>query len=134
MTKRTVDLDTAATILNIKKDTLRKRIQRGNIEAVKDRAGKWQVVLDDDIYSERDQGQDKKDKTRDTSQDKKDNVNNLLIDQLKSEVEYLRQENYRKDSIIMELTKKVPLLEAPQDRGLPWYRKIFNRGGDNEQE
>ena len=47
-TKRTVDLDTASTLLNIKKAALRKRIQRGSIEAVKDRAGKWQVVIDDD--------------------------------------------------------------------------------------
>jgi len=133
MTKRTVNLDTAATILDIKKDTLRKRLQRGTIEAVKDRSGKWQVVIDDEMNQGRDSEQDKRDNKRDSVQDNQDSP---LIEHLRSEIDYLRQENYRKDSIIIELTKRVPLIEGPRERKVPWYRKlfIFNRSGENDRE
>jgi len=132
MTKMTVDLDTASTLLNIKKDTLRKRIQRKNIEAIKDKAGKWQVIIDSDILSEQDTKQDKPDKGQDLSSNEKDKLTNALIEQLKSEVEYLRNENYRKDSIIVEMTKKIPLLEAPKENKTSWLKKLFKGGGAND--
>jgi len=132
-TNRTIDLETAATILDIKKDTLRKQLQRGKIAGVKDRSGKWQVVIDDDMNQDMDSDRDKQDKKQDSVQDNQDSP---LIEHLRGEIDYLRQENYRKDSIIIELTKRVPLIEGHRERKVPWYHKLFtfNRGGENDQE
>lgn len=110
-TKQTVTLDKAAGILGISKDGIRKRIQRGTIEAVRDSAGRWKVVIENKPRTTK----------KDTVQDKSATVTDILQQQ----IDFLKQELERKDHIIMALTQKVPLLEAPKQGGL-WSR-LFKR-------
>lgn len=117
MTKRTVTLDEAARIMGASKEALRKRIKRGTIDAKKDTNGRWLVTVDQDTGE---------DAVRDTSR--------TLVDVMQKEIEYLRQENERKDHIIMSLTQRVPLLRAREDKlegkdKRPWWKRIF-KGGD----
>jgi hypothetical protein len=112
MTKKTLDLDAAAQALGISKEALRKRIKRGSIEAKKNKAGRWQVIIDDSI----------KDKGQDGAQD----ASSPLIEQLKSENAFLRQQLHQQSIIIYNLSESVKLLEGPKDRR-PFWKRIFKR-------
>ncbi len=118
MTKRTVSLDEAAEVLGLSKDAVRKRIQRGSLEARKNEAGRWQVLLDEEAW---DNVQDKQDKAWDNVQD----TTIALLEQLRSENAFLRQELYRKDHIILNLTEGIKLLEAPKQPSL--WQRLFGR-------
>jgi len=107
MTKRRVGIQEASRLLGISREAVRKRISRGSLEAEKDDQGKWVVLM------RQDGGQD---------------VTSEYVQQLKSEVEYLRQENYRKDHIIMGLTEGLRQLEAPQEEKRSWWQRLFRRG------
>jgi hypothetical protein len=123
-TKRTVGVDEAAGILGISKEALRKRIKRGTIEAVKDTAGKWQVILED-------KGQDKgPDSGQDGSGTAASTDKDDLIAHLKGEIEFMRQEMHRKDVIIMNLSDGIKQLEAPKKRTF-WERL---RGTDPDSD
>ena len=104
---RKTDLETAARILGISVDAVRKRIKRGKLEAEKDESGRWRVLLPDEIP---------------------DDVHNI-VDILRRENEFLKAELERKDHILMALAQKIPQLEAPkeQDRQ-PWWKRIFGIG------
>ena len=112
MTKRKVGLDEASRLLGISKEALRKRAARGTIAAEKDAHGRWLFTLDTD-------------KEQDTGQD----TSRTLLDAMQEEIEHLRRENERKDTIIMSLVQRVPLLEAPkkdpEPEKLPWWKRIF---------
>jgi hypothetical protein len=120
MTKRTYDLDTAADILNTSKEALRKRIQRGNIEARKDDRGHWQVIIDDLVKEAR--------------QDKGQDMSGPLIEQLKTENEFLRQQLHQQNVIIFNLSEGIKLLEPPKHDRQPWYQKMFSgkKGGPED--
>ena len=105
-----VDLDTAAEYYGLSKDAMRKRIKRGKADAVRE-SGRWYVFIPDSGSENNGQIADK---------------SGQLLEVLKDQIEYLQQENYRKDMIIMELSKRVP--ELPAADRLPWWKKIFNPG------
>jgi excisionase family DNA binding protein len=114
MTKRTVTVDEAAGILGISKEALRKRIKRGSIRAIKDRAGRWQVEVDET--------------GRTSGQDRGQDVSSPLIKQLKSENEFLRQQLHQQSIIIYNLSESIKLLEAPKEEekaGRSWLQKLF---------
>jgi hypothetical protein len=111
MTKRTYDLDTAADILNTSKEALRKRIQRGSIEAKKDNKGHWQVIIDDLVKEAR--------------QDKGQDMSGPLLEHLQKENERLWQQINQQSIIIYNLSEGVKLLEAGNKQ--PWYKKMFTR-------
>ena len=109
MTKRTYSLDEAADILGTTKEALRKRIKRGSIEAEKDGAGRWQVRLED-------AGQDGR---QDKGQDASSPVVQAMqkhINFLEAELEKRNKEVERQAHIVMALTQKIPLLEAPKEQ------------------
>jgi hypothetical protein len=114
MTKKTHDLDAAARILGISKEALRKRLRRGTIEAKKDKAGRWQVVLDEGAG--------------DKGQDGGGDVSGQLVQQLKSENDFLRQQLHQQSIIIYNLSEGIKLLEAPKSKR-PWYKNIFSKEG-----
>ena len=116
MTKRTVGLDEAAGILGISKEALRKRVKRGSIEAVKDQAGRWQVKVDEK-------------KGRTGGQDTGGDASRTLIDQLRSENEFLRQQLHQQSVIIYNLSESVKRLEAPKRD--PWWKRFF-KGGESD--
>ena len=118
MAMRTVGIDEASQILGISKEALRKRINRGSIEAKKDKAGRWQITLNDT-------GQDSR-------QDTASPHNQQLIEHLQRENDRLWQELSRKDAIIMNLTESVKLLGPGKQEKKTFFQRLFNQGGKDE--
>ena len=115
MTKRIVYLDTAADILGISREAVRKRIKRGTLEASKDAAGRWMVTVPD---TGGDSGYGPVLPERDA-------VIQLLhdqIDQLKDERDLLRELLLRREERILQL--EAPKKD-PEPEKLPWWRRWF---------
>jgi predicted site-specific integrase-resolvase len=102
MTKRTYSLDEAAGILGLSKEALRKRIRRGSIDATKDEAGRWQVIIEDAGQA--------------IGQDAGQDASSPLVKALQKQIDFLEKELERKDHILMALTQKIPQLEAPKEQ------------------
>ncbi len=106
-TRRRLSVYEAADQLGITVDAVRGRIKRGTIKTVRDR-GRVFVVLDDDQSStDRDQATDQYTES------------NPLISQLTSEIEYLREENRRKDHLLAAALERIPALEEPSESPEP---------------
>ena len=119
-TKQTVNIDKAAAILGISKEAVRKRIQRGTLDAVKDPTGRWQITLDSTARTgDQDDGQDKADGNLDAVQSMRD------------EIIFLRKELERRDQLMAMLMQRVPQLEAPKKTGL--IDRLFRRGHKDEK-
>ena len=104
----------AADRLGVTQDAVRKRIARGTIRHEKDYEGHIFVYLDTfegESKTDQDNGQDVGSKTvSDASQDK-------YTRSLEDQIDFLRRELERKDTIIMSLTQRIPELEAsPEPR------------------
>ncbi len=134
----------AARRLGVSEGAVRKRVTRGTLEHEKEDDGRIYIYLDAGDRRGADVGQD-------TGVDPN---NNALISQLRDEVAYLRDENRRKDEIIMqqamtmrqltaapaqepteaaetvgeEPERAEPLsdrVEAQEDVRRPWWRRVF---------
>jgi hypothetical protein len=93
----------AARRLGISEGAVRKRVTRGSLEHDKEDDGRVYVYLDAGVDSGVDEGVDPN--------------SNALISQLRDEVAYLRDENRRKDEIIMQQAMTMRQLTAapPQE-------------------
>ncbi len=104
----------AANRLGITQDAVRKRIARGTIRHGKDHEGRIFVYLDtfeSESKTDQDKGQDVG--STPVSDGDQDQYTRSLEDQ----VDFLRRELERKDTIIMSLTQRIPELEAsPEPR------------------
>ena len=100
-----VTVPEAAEMLGVTQSAIRKRVQRGTIPWDKDSEGRIYVYVDPS-ETRPETGQDR---TRDTvtgqSRDE-------LLEAYKDQVEFLRRELERKDTIIMSLAQRIPELEA----------------------
>ena len=108
--RREVDrltIQEAARRLGVSEGAVRKRVSRGTLEHHKDEDGRVYVYLDARVDSGVDGGVDPN--------------SNALISQLRDEVAYLREENRRKDEIIMQQAMTVRQLTAaaPQEASEP---------------
>ena len=104
----------AADRLGVTQDAVRKRIARGTIRHEKDYEGRILVYLntfESASKTDQDNAQDAESKTvSDADQDK-------YTRSLEDQVDFLRRELERKDTIIMSLTQRIPELEAsPEPR------------------
>ena len=104
----------AADRLGVTQDAVRKRIARGTIRHEKDYEGRIFVYLDtfeSESKTDQDNGQDGESNTvSDADQDK-------YTRSLEDQIDFLRRELERKDTIIMSLTQRIPELEAsPEPR------------------
>jgi excisionase family DNA binding protein len=104
--RRRVDrltIQEAARRLGVSEGAVRKRVRRGTLEHHKDEDGRVYVYLDDGVDDGVDEGADPN--------------SNALISQLRDEVVYLRDENRRKDEIIMQQATTMRQLTAapPQE-------------------
>jgi excisionase family DNA binding protein len=91
----------AARRLGVSEGAVRKRVTRGTLEHHKDEDGRVYVYLDTGVDTGVDVGVDPN--------------SNALISQLRDEVAYLRDENRRKDEIIMQQAMTMrQLTAAPQ--------------------
>jgi hypothetical protein len=84
----------AAKALGISTDAVRMRVRRGTLPSERDETG-VKVILN-----------------ADQTRPDPDDTNDALNEHLREEVEYLREENQRKDHIIAALVSRVPALEA----------------------
>jgi hypothetical protein len=117
MAVKTVGIDEASQILGLSKEALRKRINRGSIDAKKDKDGRWLVTVNDT-------GQDR---GKDTA-----GTDNQLLEHLQRENDRLWQELSRKDAIIMNLTESVKLLGPGRQDKQTFFQRLFNRGGNDD--
>jgi uncharacterized coiled-coil protein SlyX len=98
----------AAEALGISQDAVRKRIARGTIPNDRDASGRVYVYLSpsETIHkTDQDDGQDDATKT----------VQDTYIRSLEDQIAFLRRELERKDTILLNLTERIPELEAPQE-------------------
>jgi hypothetical protein len=127
--------------LGVSEGAVRKRVNRGTLRSEKEEDGRVYVYLDERDRRGIDDGQDER---------VDPNNNNALISQLRDEVAYLRDENRRKDEIIMqqamtmrqlsaasqEPAEAAETVESPGPReepftseerqiSKPWWRKIW---------
>src|SRR5215216_3417305 len=102
----------AADRLGITQDAVRKRIARGTIRHDKDHERRIFVYLDTferESKTDQDNVQDgEPNAVSDTDQDK-------YTRSLEDQIEFLRQELERKDTIIMSLTQRIPELETTSE-------------------
>ncbi len=84
-----VPIGDAAEALGISTAAARKRIQRGTLEAYKGQDGLWYVVLPTDLDASSDTAPDHMDSVKDTGL-------SIVVDTLKDEVQFLRQELARR--------------------------------------
>jgi predicted ArsR family transcriptional regulator len=93
-----VTVQEAARQLGITESAVRKRVQRGLLEHDKEADGRLYVYLDT---------QDKdRDRVRDSSYD-------MLVRRLENENEFLRRELERKDTILLNMTEAMKVLNPP---------------------
>jgi hypothetical protein len=103
-----VTIPEAAVKLGVSEGAIRKRIKSGGLGASKGADGRWYVVLSTDRQPDEDGVP-----VSTTAQDS-------LVAELREQVDYLRRENERKDSIIMTLAQRLPELPAHTPRRPCW--------------
>jgi len=103
----------AANRLGVTQDAVRKRIARGTIRHEKDKEGRIFVYLDTfETESKTDQDNERDAESKTVSDAEQDKYTRSLEDQ----IDFLRRELERKDTIIMSLTQRIPELEASPER------------------
>jgi hypothetical protein len=98
----------AADALNISQDAVRKRITRDTIPHDRDESGRVFVYLSpsETVHkTDQDTQQDTASKT----------VQDAYIRSLEDQIAFLRRELERKDGILLNLTERIPQLEAPSE-------------------
>ena len=98
----------AARVLGISQDAVRKRIVRGTISHDRDESGRVFVYLSpsETVHkTDQDTVQDAATKT----------VQDAYIRGLEDQIAFLRRELERKDTILLNLTERIPQLEAPSE-------------------
>lgn len=101
MDRDRVTIQEAARRLGISEGAVRKRVARRTLHHDKEPDGRVYVYLDEGVDAGQDTGVDPH--------------SGALISQLRDEIAYLRDENRRKDEIIMQQALTVRALSAPQE-------------------
>jgi|SRR5215207_1509645 len=98
----------AAAALGISQDAVRKRIARGTIPHERDAEGRVYVYLSpSETVHKTDQDTRGDDATK--------TVQDAYIRSLEDQIAFLRQQLERRDAILLNLTERIPQLEAPSD-------------------
>ena len=98
----------AAEALGVSQDAVRKRIARGTIPQDRDASGRVYVYLSpSETVRKTDQDAVRGDASK--------TVLDAYIRSLEDQIAFLRGELERKDAILMNLTDRIPQLEAPQE-------------------
>jgi hypothetical protein len=95
----------AARRLGVSEGAVRKRVARGTLEHDKEESGRVYVYLPAGVDDGVDGGQD----------EGVDPNSSALISHLEEEISYLRDENRRKDEIIMQQAMTMRALSAPEE-------------------
>ncbi len=105
MGRRRVDLQTAAQLLSISSDAVRKRAKRGTIDYETGEDGRLYVWVDTGETTDYPTG----DRARDPG------ARDELVEELRDQVQFLRRELERKDAILLRMAERIPEIEAPRD-------------------
>jgi hypothetical protein len=98
----------AADALAISQDAVRKRIARGTIPHDRDESGRVYVYLSpSETVHKTDQDTMQDDATK--------TVQDVHVRSLEDQIAFLRRELERKDAILLNLTERIPQLEAPSE-------------------
>jgi hypothetical protein len=118
------DLAAAAVRLGLTVETVRKRLQRGKIKGFKRPDGTWRVTLD-----RVDNEQDSPGQPAGQEQDKLAQARDDLVDQLRSENAFLRNQLQARDEEIRRVhvllqgeQQQVRALTAQRERARPWWQ------------
>jgi excisionase family DNA binding protein len=103
-TQDRVTIQEAARRLGVKEDAIRKRIQRGTLPHEKTEEGRVFVWLE----AAKDTAQDAYQDTSSSS------ATDALVEELRDQVRFLREELARKDAIMLNMTEALEALEAPR--------------------
>ena len=95
----------AAEMMGVTQSAIRKRVHRGTIPWDKDHEGRIYVYVDPSEMSPETRGGKARDTSAGQSRDE-------LLEAYRDQVQFLRRELERKDTIIMSLTQRIPELEA----------------------
>jgi uncharacterized coiled-coil protein SlyX len=98
----------AAGALGISQDAVRKRIARGTIQHDRDESGRVFVYLLESETVHRTDQDTARDEASKTVQDR-------YIQSLEDQIAFLRRELERKDAILLNLTERIPELEASSE-------------------
>jgi hypothetical protein len=127
----------AAEVLGTTVDAVRGRIRRGTLDSVK-LDGVVYVLLDP---TNREQQSDKSEtEANDATQQATDQMGLVadqweLVGEMRDQIDWLRREVERKDTIIMSLTQRIPELEAPSEpRDAPETATLRSDRGSMAQE
>src|SRR5829696_5497691 len=110
-TRRLYNVTEAAEVLGLTVEAVRSRIKRGTLQKEKDDDGTVYVVVEDSGRPGTDQA-----RPGDAQSDKQVFAQPLIMARLENEVDWLRREVERKDTIIMSLSQSIAALEAPPER------------------
>jgi hypothetical protein len=103
-----VTVPEAAEMMGVTQSAVRKRMQRGTIPWDKDSEGRIYVYVDPSETSPG-TGKDRvRDKAAGQSRDE-------LLEAYREQVDFLRRELERKDTLLMSLMQRIPELEAPSE-------------------
>ncbi len=111
----------AADALRISQDAVRKRIARGTIPHDRDESGRVYVYLtpSETVHkTDQDTLQDVAAKT----------VQDTYIHSLEDQIAFLRRELERQDAILLNLTERIPQLEAPRES--PETAEVTSEGAE----
>ncbi len=114
MGRRRVDLQTAAELLGISSDAVRKRAKRGTMAYETGADGRLYVWVDNgetDDYPAGEHGDQGGDRDTFVSSDPRDE----LVEELRDRVRALEEANRENRRIIAALTSRIPELEPPRD-------------------
>jgi hypothetical protein len=100
-----VTVPEAAVILGVTQSAVRKRIQRGTIAWDKDDEGRTFVYVDPSETSHGTEAAESRDASQRQSRDE-------LLEVYRDQIEFLRRELERKDTLLISLMQRVPELEA----------------------
>lgn len=115
----------AAGALGISAEAVRSRIKRGTLRSVKDGATVYVLLDTDQTGPNTDQSTPEHDQADAQTADQTDRTD-ALLEQMKEEISYLREqldaerqarteERRRADTVIAQLTSRIPQLEAPPE-------------------
>lgn len=123
-----ISVPEAAEQLGVTQSAVRKRVQRGTIPWDKDSEGRIYVYVDLSETSFETGADKKRDTAAGRSRDE-------LLEVYRDQVEFLRRELERKDTLLMSLMQRVPELEpAPEPRAAPVTPSEDTTKGDSSTE
>ena len=134
-TQTKVTVAEAAQLLGLSAEAVRSRVQRGTLKSTKEK-GTVYVLLNTDANG-RTQTSSKRhpnvdeDTTQTDTQTRLDGDQTRFIASLEGQIEWLRREVERKDTIIMSLSQSIAALEAPAAPDLRDSDISASEGKDN---